>query len=232
MKKVASLIIALITAISCTTACQAENTAPSETPTINIENNIVTVNNAPDYSTLILAFYNSHKTLVNVLTKKGGGTITEQVPEAPADAATVKAFLWDMSNLYPISNSISLEVTDLQDKDENKMRITVGGKEFSATLEGNETSKALQALLPMTLDMSELNGNEKYYNLSQSLPTNTQSIETVHAGDIMLWQENCIVIFYETFNTSYRYTRIGHIDDVPELASALGSGDVTVTLAR
>ncbi len=231
MKKIISLLITLITVLSSATACRAEDTAPSEKPKINIENNIVTVNNAPDNSTVILAFYNSNKTLVNVLTKKGSGTITEKIPEAPADAATIKAFLWDMSNLYPISDSISLDVTDLHESEDNKMRITIGGKEFTATLEDNETSKAIGTLLPMTLDMSELNGNEKYYYLNQSLPTNTESIGTIHAGDIMLYGSSCIVIFYDTFETSYSYTRIGHIDDVSELASALGSGDVTVTFS-
>ncbi len=230
MKKVISLIIAITTALSAVTACRAENTATFDTPKINIENNIVTVNNAPDNSTLILAFYDSNKALVNVLIRKGSGAITEEIPEAPADTDAVKAFLWDMSRLYPISDSISLEATDLQDKENNKMRITVGGKEFTATLEGNETSKALQALLPMTLDMSELNGNEKYYYLNQSLPTNTERVGIIHAGDIMLYGSSCIVVFYDTFQTPYSYTRIGHIDDAAELTSALGSGSVTVTM--
>lgn len=108
------------------------------------------------------------------------------------------------------------------------MKIRIGDKSFTATLEDNDTANALKAMLPMNLDMSELNGNEKYYYLSQNLPTKTESIGTIHAGDIMLYGSSCIVIFYETFNTSYSYTRIGHIDDVTELKSALGSGDVNV----
>ncbi len=203
---------------------------PSRAPKINIENNAVTVNNVPDNSTLILAFYNSNKTLVSVLARKGSGTVIEKIPEAPAEAVSFKVFLWDMRTIYPISDSISLPVTDLQDKDGDKMRIKIGGKEFTASLENNETSKAFQALLPTTLNMSELNGNEKYCYLDQSLPANSEKVGTIHAGDIMLYGSSCIVIFYDTFQTSYSYTRIGHIDDISGLTSALGSGSVTVTL--
>ena len=54
------------------------------------------------------------------------------------------------------------------------MKITSGGKEFTATLEDNETVNALRSMLPMSINMSELNGNEKYYYFSEMLPTNTE----------------------------------------------------------
>ena len=76
--------------------------------------------------------------------------------------------------------------------------------------------------------MNELNGNEKYHYLSSSLPTAAYQPGTIHAGDLMLYGNNCVVLFYETFNTSYSYTRIGAIDNPSGLASALGSGDVSV----
>jgi len=44
----------------------------------------------------------------------------------------------------------------------------------------------------------------------------------------MLYGRSCVVLFYETFNTSYTYTRIGAIDDPTGLADALGTEDVVV----
>ena len=45
----------------------------------------------------------------------------------------------------------------------------------------------------------------------------------------MLYGNNCLVVFYESFDTSYTYTKIGHIDDTSGLVDALGTGSVTVT---
>ena len=45
------------------------------------------------------------------------------------------------------------------------MQILIGEKHFSVTLENYDTASALTEILPLTLDMSELNGNEKYYYL-------------------------------------------------------------------
>lgn len=113
-------------------------------------------------------------------------------------------------------------------KDENSMTITIGQTKFTATLSDSETAKAFRAILPMTLNMTELNGNEKYYYLSESLPTDKTVPGTIHAGDLMLYGDSCIVLFYENFQSSYSYTYIGHIDDVSGLKSAVGSGSVSV----
>jgi hypothetical protein len=110
--------------------------------------------------------------------------------------------------------------------------ITIVDRIFTATMEQNSTAEAFRALLPLTLEMQELNGNEKYHYLSQSLPTNRTKVGTIHAGDIMLYGDNCVVVFYETFTTSYQYTPIGHITNPKGLKEALGSGSTTVHFTK
>ena len=109
------------------------------------------------------------------------------------------------------------------------IQIKVGNKRFPATLEDNATAKAFKALLPMTIQMTELNGNEKYFRLSVNLPTNASNPGTIQTGDVMIYGQNTLVLFYKSFPTSYSYTRLGRVNDTAGLATALGSGDVTVS---
>jgi hypothetical protein len=110
-----------------------------------------------------------------------------------------------------------------------KLCIRIGADTFTATLFDNPTTTAFVARLPLTVSMTELNGNEKYYDIPQSLPTNAVNISTAQAGDLVLYNSNTLVLFYETFSTSYRYTRMGRVDSPTELATALRRGNVSVT---
>lgn len=111
----------------------------------------------------------------------------------------------------------------------NNLKISVGSASFNATLENNATVTAFKALLPMTVNMSEMNGNEKYYYLPENLPTASSNPGTIQNGDLMLYGSSCLVLFYESFRTSYSYTRLGRVENPSGLASALGRGSATVT---
>ena len=112
------------------------------------------------------------------------------------------------------------------------LTVTVGDTVYTTTLTDSETARALAERLPLTVDMRELNGNEKYFYLDGSLPTAVTQPGQIQAGDLMLYGDDCLVLFYESFASGYSYTPLGRLDDPAGLAEAVGSGSVTVTFAR
>lgn len=110
--------------------------------------------------------------------------------------------------------------------------ITVNGTNFDAVLYDTESAKTFLSMLPMTIEMNELNSNEKYHYLDKTLPTSTESVGQIHTGDLMLYGNSCVVLFYKDFKTSYSYTKLGYITDTTNLQEALGAGDVTVTYSK
>ena len=110
--------------------------------------------------------------------------------------------------------------------------VTVNGISFDAVLADSETGRAFAELLPLTITMTELNGNEKYHYLDGSLPTDSYKLGTIEAGDLLLYGNNCVVLFYETFSSGYSYTRIGKLTSADGLKAALGAGNVSVTFAK
>jgi hypothetical protein len=111
----------------------------------------------------------------------------------------------------------------------NKIKIKVNLQTFTATLLDNKSVKAFKEMLPLTMQMTELNGNEKYFDLPNSLPTNLYNPQMIKNGELMLYGSKTLVLFYKIFSTPYSYTNLGSLEDVTGLTTALGSGNVTVT---
>lgn len=113
------------------------------------------------------------------------------------------------------------------------MRITIetdaGPRTFGATLADNATAKAFADRLPLTLAMADLNRNEQHADLAAELPTDASNPGTIQRGDLMLYGSRTVVLFYDSFATPYRYTRLGRVDDPSDLAAAVGGGPVTAT---
>lgn len=117
--------------------------------------------------------------------------------------------------------------------EDNTMKITAGDTSFTATLADNSSVEALKELLaegPLTISMNDYAGMEKVGPIGTSLPRNDEQIST-GAGDIILYQGNSLVIYYDT--NSWNFTRIGKIEGVTgeELLEAFSDGDVTVTFS-
>ena len=106
--------------------------------------------------------------------------------------------------------------------------VYIDNKEYKLTLVNNETVLEFIKMLPIEFKMKELNGNEKYIYLDNTLPTNSSNPGRINVGDVMLYGNNCLVIFYKSFDTTYSYTKIGHIDNLPDL----GSDSITVKFEK
>ena len=113
-------------------------------------------------------------------------------------------------------------------QEQTKVWMTIGTQRFVVTLEDNPTAVAFAQLLPATFDMTELNGNEKLVRLPRSLPSKPVLPGSIRTGDILLYGNNTLVVFYDTFQSSYSYTRIGRVVESGGLAKALGPGNPRV----
>ncbi len=144
-------------------------------------------------------------------------------------SAIVTAIL--MNNKSPnIDPELNQETSIANDNEkENKMAkiyVNLNSEKLEINLEENSTASALVKLLPLDIAMNDLNKNEKYAYLDESLPTNTYSPKHIEAGDVMLFGDNCLVIFYESFDTSYSYSKIGHINNLP----SLDDGNISISI--
>lgn len=136
----------------------------------------------------------------------------------------------EISTDASFQNDADSEKIEKEQNDENKdtigLNITIGENAFSAVMYDNETTRALIDKLPITIDMTEMNGNEKYCFLTDSFPVNSKPIKQIHTGDFMLYGNNCLVLFYQDFSSSYSYTRLGYIEDITGFAETVGEGNI------
>lgn len=111
------------------------------------------------------------------------------------------------------------------------MKVEVRSLIFEAELYEGETAASFAGLLSLSLNMQELNGNEKYHYLSSLFPSSPEMVGFIQAGDIMLFGSSCVVLFYDSFDTTYSYTRIGRIKDPTGLKEAVGEADCLVSFS-
>ncbi|KAH7124838.1 hypothetical protein B0J13DRAFT_411383, partial [Dactylonectria estremocensis] len=111
------------------------------------------------------------------------------------------------------------------------LQLTIGSSVFTASILDNPTVSAFRSLLPLNLRMSDLNGNEKHADLSTALPTAATDPGSIRAGDLMLYGSRTLVLWYEDYSTTYKYTRIGAIEDFGGLAAIVGEGQIDVGFA-
>ena len=110
----------------------------------------------------------------------------------------------------------------------DQYKVVINENEYDVVFENNATATDLINMLPATYDMTELNGNEKYIRFENSLVSDPKPVDHIEAGDVYLYEDNCLVIFYKSFDTIYNYTKIGHINNLPDL----GTDNITVKFEK
>ena len=182
--------------------------AQGKTKTITLKHNKKKVTWSVVSGKTNIALRNKSKTGVQIIAKKHG-------------TAKVQAKIGEKKYICKVT---------VKRKQVEHVDVIVNGKKFQAELADTAAAKALAKKLPMTINMKELNGNEKYCYLDSALPAEENVSGQINIGDIMLYGSDCLVFFYKNFQTSYHYTRIGKITDPEGFASALGKGNVQVAI--
>lgn len=203
----------------------APSSAPAAVPEVNIENNIVTVKNAPENSTLILAFYKDN-VLINVDITEGGGTITENILDKSFDADLVKAFLWDMKTINPL---YSAQKTENDKNQEMHIKVVSGKYEIIYKLNESQAAKELYAQLPLTIEVEDFSTNEKVFYPPQKLSITDTPMAIGGKGKLAYFEPwGDVVMFYDSFSENSSLFELGEVvsgqDDIEKL-----SGIITVT---
>lgn len=107
----------------------------------------------------------------------------------------------------------------------NTLFLQIGNEEIEISVTNQEISQQIMEYLPQTLNFNELNGNEFYVDSPFEVDAKSQNFGEVRAGDVMLYGNQTIVIFYQDHQTTYSYSKIGKIRDVSHLNSLVNCQD-------
>lgn len=123
----------------------------------------------------------------------------------------------------------SKNTVEEEEKILTNIKVKIGNEVLDAILYDNQTARDFLNKLPLELSMLELNNNEKYYYLDTPLTMDAQKVSHIVNGDLMLFGSSCFVMFYDSFDTEYTYTKIGKIVDAENLATIVGKKSVNVS---
>ncbi|SFO50412.1 hypothetical protein SAMN05428971_4250 [Candidatus Pantoea varia] len=132
-------------------------------------------------------------------------------------------------SLMPVKASGPVRAGELRPM---KIIMTINHQSYEIALADNPTAKAFAQQLPLTMTMKELNGNEKFADLPAALNNDPHKPGTIQPGDVMLYGDKTLVLFYEGFQTSYSYTPVGKVMATDSLKKSVGEGEIDVRFTR
>ena len=123
--------------------------------------------------------------------------------------------------------------TEGQEEEAVTMKLYINDTEVPVVWENNAAVEALAAEAgkgDIVVNMSMYGGNEQFGPLGKSYPASNRQVTTSN-GDIVLFNNDQIVVFYGS--NTWSYTKLGKMalpeDEVTEL---LSNGDITLRLTR
>lgn len=132
-----------------------------------------------------------------------------------------------------VQSTVPSTETEVQEEEAVTMKLYINDTEVPVVWENNAAVEALAAEAEtgdIVVKMSMYGGNEQFGPLGKSYPANNRQVTTSN-GDIVLFNNDQIVVFYGS--NTWSYTRLGKMalpeDEVTEL---LSNGDITLRLAR
>lgn len=134
-----------------------------------------------------------------------------------------------LTGCQQVLDDIGEEMIQSQDiKQSEELLLQSDGEDIELLIVNQQIVKELQDYLLLSLSLHELNGNEWFTNLPLELSMKSENIGVIEKGDIMLFGNKTLVIFYETHETKYPYTRVGKIKDVSYLENIKNSTEILI----
>ncbi len=127
------------------------------------------------------------------------------------------------------------EVTP-ETRQEMKIRVRVGDKTLTATLNRSKASRDFASLLPLTLTMNDLFRREKFAHLPRAISENGERSHSFEVGDVAYWPPSSdVAVFYRQDGQAIPdpgIIHLGRIDSGIEAFDVPGSMRVTFELIR
>ena len=174
------------------------------------------------------------KTIIPFTTSGGSGlgTVEEDLKELTNAKSYLKGLTISGTRIETSKDTVMKWLDSLSIENNEKVKININNTTFDIELEDVETTKEFLELLPINSTMTEMNNNEKYMTLSKKLTTNPTVPTRIQKGDLMLYGDDTLVLFYEDFETTYSYTKIGHITNNETLKEIVSTGDINISISK
>ena len=112
--------------------------------------------------------------------------------------------------------------------EEEKMKLEIDKNVLDVSWNNNASVTALNEIKPLTINMRLYGGFEQVGSIGQSIVSDDKEI-TTKPGDIVLYSNNQIVVFFGT--NTWSYTKLGHINlSDSELNTLLNKSNVTLKI--